>query len=438
MSEAKENKKPLYRFVRTPFARSTGASLISILIGILCGFLIMLICASFANADPGEGFALLLEGPFSSKRYAASQFGTMLFYTGPLILTGLSVAVAYKTGLFNIGAPGQFLMGTLGSLLVALSINTTGNRGLGILMWLLAILVGIVLGILWALIPGALKAFFGINEVITCIMTNWIAANIVSWVFSTRPDLMNTGAGKTGYLIQPSVTGNYTPTLGLDRLFHSGTYNSYLDMGLILAVLLAVLMWFILNKTTLGYSMKACGYNKEAARYAGMKHRFYIMVAMGIAGGLAALAGSLYYLNPNIELQWQSVYQELPSYGFDGIPAAFLANCNPIGVIFAALFIRYLSASGTFLQKAGYNKYFADLIIAVIVYLSGFARFFRERIERTQGIRDKLGVSYFGYIGWKCKRFGAKFQGCFSSKKQKEETTVTKPSDSQSEEGGKK
>ncbi len=184
--EMKTMKERIRDFSRKDGTKSVYASVISIFIGLFIGFLTMVVCsfAPNANGDPFSGLLYLFAGPFSSSIQPLKELGMMLFYAGPLIFTGLSVAVAYKTGLFNIGAPGQFLMGTMGSLLIALNINTTGNRMAGVLVWLLALFVGILLGALWSLIPGLLKAFFGINEVIICIMSNWIAANIVSWVFS--------------------------------------------------------------------------------------------------------------------------------------------------------------------------------------------------------------------------------------------------------------
>ena len=130
-------KQNLHDFARQDGTKSILSSLISIIVGILFGFVLMLVCSFFLkNANPGRGFGYLLKGPFGSTTGAANQFGTMLFYAEPLIFTGLSVAIAYKTGLFNIGAPGQFLMGTMGSLLVALNINTTGNRAAGYLPFL--------------------------------------------------------------------------------------------------------------------------------------------------------------------------------------------------------------------------------------------------------------------------------------------------------------
>ena len=361
-------------FLTSKGMSSFYSSIISILIGFAIGILIMFII-SFVVDDInfGKGVLTLLEGPFTALK-PIKAFGNMVFYAVPLIFTGLSVGIAYKTGLFNIGAPGQFLMGTLVSLLIALNIPSNGNKGLAVGIWLFAVVAGMLAGVIWGLIPGMLKALLGINEVIICIMTNWIAANMTTWIFESMTSLHNVGYGKSGYLITTATTGNGTPTLGLDKL----TGNSYLDCSIIIAIVIAIFLWVFINKTSTGYSLRACGLNKFSAKYAGMHDKLNIILSMCIAGGLAALGGCFYYLNPGIEINYQSIYQSLPSYGFDGIPAALLANCNPIAIIFSSLFMRYISYSGNNLVSYGYNRYIADIIIAVIIYLSGFSRFFAE------------------------------------------------------------
>jgi simple sugar transport system permease protein len=383
--------------------KSIGASLICIIIGLFFGFLIMAFSSfSIEDADPIKGLAYLFMGPFTAMDIAMDT-GNMIFYTVPLIFTSLSVAVAYKTGLFNIGAPGQFLMGTMCALLIALSIDCTSNPVGGVFVWILALVAAAIAGMLWGLIPGSLKAYFGINEVITSIMTNWIAANMFTWVFSAKglSHLVNEGAGKSAYLITTAVTGTGTPDWGLGAL----TDGSYLDCGIFIAIIVAILCWLLLNKTTLGYSMRACGLNKYSARYAGINDKFNVMFAMGLAGALAGLAGAFYYLHEGIEIQFLSVYQSLPDYGFSGIAGAFLANCNPIGCIFAALFIRYINAAGTNLVSVGYNRYFADIIVAVIIYLAGFTTFFKD-------LFPKIGKKIGHWIGLlKTKIHGSKVEG---------------------------
>lgn len=376
----------LLTFYKKDGTRSVISSLICILAGILIGFVVMLIMAAVSPmidiTDAFQGLAIIFGGPFASgsAKYIVTNLGDMIFYAAPLIMTGLSVAIAFKTGLFNIGAAGQFLMGTMGSLLVALNINTVGSPVAGVFVWILALVVGTLFGMLWGAIPGIFKALFNVNEVIVCIMSNWIAANIVSWVFTECPHLGNTGSGKAGYLITTGVTGNGTPKIGLDKLFA----GSYIDIGIILAILLAVVIYVVLNKTTFGYELRACGSNKHAAKYAGMNEKRNIILSMVIAGGLAALGGALYYLNPGIEFKYVAAYNKLPDYGFNGIPVALLASNNPIGVIFAGLFLRYIGQGGDNLTSAGYNRYIADIIIALIIYFAGFSKFIRDLLVRKR------------------------------------------------------
>ena len=386
-----------------PGMKSVISSILCIIAGILVGFLVMILLSFFIErtsiGNAFSGLFIILGGPFSSGRgaYIITNLGDMIFYATPLIMTGVSVAIAYKTGLFNIGAAGQFLMGLTGSLLVALNIDTKGNPVLGVLVWILAVLAGAVCGMLWGAIPGFFRAYFNVNEVIVCIMTNWIAANIVSWIFGTMPHLINSGSGKSGYLITTASTGNGTPTLGLNQIFK----GSYIDMGIVVAILIAVGIHIMLKKTTLGYELRACGSNRDGAKYAGMNEKRNIILSMAIAGGLAAIGGALYYLNPGIEFKFDSAYATLPDYGFNGIPAALLGSNNPIAVIFVSLFIRFLNVGGGNLPSAGFNKYIADIIIALIIYFAGFSKFFKDMLDRKKsragiGAKDIAAVTAAG------------------------------------------
>ena len=313
--------------------------------------------------------------------YNPQSLGNMLFRATPLIMTGLSVAVAFKTGLFNIGAPGQYLMGTMATLMIALSIPYGTLPAW--LIWLLAFLGGMLAGALWGAIPGMLKAFLNINEVLACIMTNWLAANIVTWAFD-ESNFKNLVEGtKTGYVYKTTygltmvdgawtyVEGNgvATPKMGLDLIFPGSQVNG----GILIAIVLAVLVYILLNKTTLGYELKACGANRHAARYAGINDKRNIILSMAIAGALAAAGASLYWLSGNTEFFW-STYQALPAAGFNGIPVALLAVNNPIGVVFTGIFMAMLNIVGQNLTGfTAYNEYITDVIIAVIVYLSAFS-----------------------------------------------------------------
>lgn len=372
-------------------AQSVVSALISILIGMLVGTLIVVFVGIQSNEISAQGLVdgirLVFFGIFSTGRDSSGalsfgfnmvNFGNMLFRATPLILTGLSVAVAFKTGLFNIGAPGQYLMGTAASLSIALGIPTdTMPAGL---IWVLAFLGGIAAGGLWGAIPGALKAGLNINEVITCIMTNWIAANLVTWFFDSSSFKNMKEAGKVGYIYKTSSNGVATPKLGLDKLFAGSQVNG----GILIAILVAVFIYILMTKTTFGYELKACGANRHAARYAGINDRRSIVLSMVIAGSLSGAAAALYWLSGNTEFYW-STYQTLPAVGFNGIPVALLAANNPIAVLFTGCFMSMLNIAGLQLKTlTAYNEYITDIIIATIVYLSAFSMMIRLLIGKVQ------------------------------------------------------
>lgn len=371
------------------------ASLLSIVIGLVVGSLLVLMVGLFSDnlglSSAWEGIQLIFFGILSTGRntvgtltwgFNPQSIGNMLFRATPLILTGLSVSVAFKTGLFNIGAPGQYLMGTMATLAIALGIPSSALPGP--VIWLLAFLGGMLAGGLWGCIPGLVKAFLNINEVLACIMTNWIAANLVTWFFDATKVFQNTVENtKSSYVYKTAygrtmvdgawtyVDGNgvQTAKLGLDKLFPGSQVNG----GILIAVLIAVGVYILMTKTTLGYQLKACGANRHAARYAGINDKRNIVLSMAIAGALAGAGAALYYLSGNTEFYWHT-YQTLPATGFNGIPVALLAANNPIGVIFTGCFMSMLNIVGLQLTNlTAYNEYITDVIISVIVYLSAFS-----------------------------------------------------------------
>ena len=379
-------KNKLKAFLSSESAKSVISSLLCIIAGILVGWVVLLILAltsdKIPTSDAFRGLGIILAGPFASggSKNIAFVLGDMLFESAPLLMTGLSVAIAFKTGLFNIGAPGQYLMGAMGSVIVALSIPTTPATAFWV--WLLALIAGMICGMLWGLIPGLFKALLNVNEVIVCIMTNWIAANIVSWVFANNKQFINAAGGKTAYTLPTTANGVSTPKLGLDKLFP----GSNIDIGIFIAAIIAIGIFILMNKTTLGYELKACGHNKNAAKYSGMNEKRNIMLSMAIAGGLAAIGASLYYLNGGAELAWNT-YGKLPDNGFNGIPIALLASNNPIGVIFSSVFLRFIDKGGYNLAGfTAYNEYVSDLIIAVIIYFAGFSKLIREMLSRRKAL----------------------------------------------------
>ncbi len=387
--------------------RSVLASLVAILVGILAGGVIILIVGltnpTLGIAGAWDGIRLVVAGLFATGRDASgaltfgfnsASFGNMLFRAVPLIMTGLSVALGNKAGLFNIGASGQYLAGTAASLFTALSLPT--NVLPPWLVWIIALLMGMLAGACWGAIPGFLKAYLNINEVLACIMTNWIAANAVTWIFDVS-NLKNVLEGtKSGYIYKTSTIlndvvidgvrttvganipegaqlvatrgGVATGKMGLDAIFSGSQVNG----GILVAILIAIVIYIMLSKTTLGYQLKACGANRYAARYAGIQDKRNIVLTMAMAGALAAAGGALYYLSGNTEFFWNT-YQSLPAEGFNGIPVALLAINNPLGVVFSAVFMSMLQICGQKLTElTAYNEYITNVIIAVIVYLSAF------------------------------------------------------------------
>jgi len=387
------------KWYKSEGAISVYSALISILIGMVVGALIVIIVGlSKSNISTGgiwDGIRLVFLGVFSTGRgdsgaltfgFNAVNLGNMLFRAVPLIMCGLSVAVAFKTGLFNIGAPGQYLLGTAGTLSVGL---TLGNAGCPkAIAWLLAFLVGMLLGALWGSIPGLFKAYLNINEVITCIMTNWIAANAVTWWFDAHEIFKNSEeGGKIGYIIPLKNVGVTTPKMLLTKIFPGSQVNG----GFWIAILIAIAMWIMMTKTTFGYELRACGANRHAARYAGINDKKSIILSMAIAGALAAAGASLYYLSGNTEFYW-STYQKLPAEGFNGIPVALLAANHPVGVIFSGIFMSLLTISGLQLKYlTAYNEYISDIIVAVIVYLSAFSMLFNTKLRKK--IRPGSGTN---------------------------------------------
>ena len=354
------------------------ASLLAILCGLVVGFVVLLV------ADPANAFwglLAILTGGLSDMK----NLGQVLYAATPIILTGLSVGFANKTGLFNIGAPGQYLISTMATLMIALSIPSSSVPTW--IIWILAFLGGCLAGALWGALPGLAKACLNINEVLACIMTNWVAANLVTWMFDISNFKNTVENTKSGYIYKTSFNGVATPKLGLDKLFPGSQVNA----GILVAILLAIAMYILMTKTTLGYELQACGANRHAARYAGIKDKRNIVLSMAIAGALAGAGAALYYLSGNTEFYW-STYQSLPAVGFNGIPVALLALNNPIAVIFAGVFMAMLKIVGQQLTNlTAYNEYITDVIIAVIVYLSAFSLVIRMMLSGRK--KKKIAVA---------------------------------------------
>ena len=348
---------------------SIFASLLCIVIGLLVG-LIILYCINAENAL--DGFSRIIKGGFYLK---PKGIGSEIAQATPLIMTGLSVAFAFKTGLFNIGAAGQYTLGVFGALYFALILQ---------MPWYVCLLAAMVCGAIWGAVPGIFKAYFNVNEVITSIMFNWIGLYLVNeLMYSTFKGMYDQKTTRT-YKLSSVSPSSLIPDMGLNSIFKTSSTT----IAIFIAILIAIIMYIILNKTTFGYELKACGFNKDAAKYAGINERRNIVLSMMISGALAGIGAGLYFLSGAAEWNPQ-VSTELPGIGFNGIPVALLAMNNPLGVIFAAIFVAHISVGGAYLPTKYFQPEIANFIVAVIIYLCAFVSLFKSVIMKALAKKGK-------------------------------------------------
>ena len=358
---------------------SVLASLICIVAGMALGLVFLLIL------DPShawkDGFVPMIQAGFRNVNNPTlakvgmnwMTVGQEIVEAAPLIMCGLSVAFAFKTGLFNIGAAGQYTVGAFGGLLCAIVFH---------LPWWACLLASTLCGALWGAIPGLFKAYLNINEVITSIMFNWVGLYAVNTIIYNRGNgiMFNVKKAET-FAIKEVSPQSLIPSeiFGWD-MFKTFKYGS-ISIAIFLAILMAIIVLVVLNKTTFGYELKACGHNPQAARYAGINEKRSIVLSMIIAGALAGFGAGLYYLAGGA--QWNPQESTvLPGQGFDGISVALLASLNPIGCIFSGLFISHLSTGGAQMTQVYFPSEIADVVSGIIIYLCAFSSLFKSKIER--------------------------------------------------------
>ncbi len=324
----------------------------SVILGFLVGFIVLFMI----GYNPFEGFTYLFQGGFKGILSGdLKQFGNGLLQMTPLILTGLSVAFAFRTGLFNIGVPGQMLVG--GFMAVYLGVALDLPR---VIHLIVVVLGAMIAGGIWAIVPGILKAKFKIHEVVTSIMMNYIAL----WGVQYAVKVLIPGKYST-----ESATIAQTASLkvaGMTEFFSGSAVN----LGLVFAVIACLVIWFILEKTTFGYELKAVGYNHHAAEYAGMKATRNVILSMIIAGVLAGLAGATFYVGYTDHIK----IGVLPTQGYDGIAVALLGLNTPIGVFLAAALFGFMKVGGAFMQAmTEIPSELIDIIISTIIYFSAIS-----------------------------------------------------------------
>ncbi len=335
---------------------SFSSSLFAILAGFVFAFIVLFV------SEPTEavnGFITILKGGFTDGLTGVSR---LIYFATPIIMTGLSIAFAFKTGLFNIGASGQFIIGAYAAVHIGVRWTFLPDS----VHWIVALIGAGIAGALWGAIPGILKAFANVNEVIASIMTNYIGTYLVNIlvVKNVFDQLRNQSLDVETSAIIPQI----------------GIPGTDINYSIIIAIVFVILTYILLEKTTIGYELKACGQNRFASKYAGINEKKNIILAMVIAGLLSGIGGGLMYLYG--AGKYIQVLDIIAPEGFSGISVALFGQSNPIGVLLAGLFIAHIEVGGTNLQLHGYAPEIIDMIVASIIYFGAFSLLFKNLISK--------------------------------------------------------
>ena len=354
--------------------QSLIASLVCIVLGMLIGYVVLLF---IEPSGAGEAIMTVIKNFFtySKPETQMKYLGNTLVKTAPLLMCSLSILFAYKVGLFNIGAAGQYCAGVGLALYSALAWQ---------LPWWACLLLAMAAGALLGAVSGLLKAYCNVNEVISGIMLNWITLYLVNMLLTlvkeeTSPYTLHISTVNESALI---------PSLGLGKLF---TNNQYVTIAIPLAIIMAFAVWIVLDKTRFGYELKATGNNKNAAKYCGMAEKRNIIVTLIIGGALAGMGAALLYLT-GFE-QWQCSTSSVPGMGFSGISAAFLGGLHPVGAVLSSFFIQHITVGGAYVDKTMYCAQISDLISSIIIYLCGFVLFMKYAMNAGIAKREEKAAA---------------------------------------------
>ena len=353
--------------------QSLLASLVCVILGLLIGYIVLL----FINPDgAGEAITDVMKNflTYSKPETQVKYLGNTLVKTAPLLMCALAILFAYKVGLFNIGAAGQYCIGVALSLYAALAWGWS---------WLPCMLLAMLGGALLGAISGLLKSYCNVNEVISGIMLNWIVLYLTNMLLTQVKE----DTSPYTFVLSHKNASAILPSLGLGSLFNG---NQYVGLALPLSIVIAILVWVVLEKTRIGYELRATGNNKNAAKYCGMAEKRNIIMTLAISGMLAGLGAAMLYLT-GYE-QWQCSTSSVPGMGFSGIAAAFLGGLHPIGTILASFFIQHITAGGAYVDKTMYCAQVSDLIAAVIIYLCGFVLFMKYAMNSAIARREEKAI----------------------------------------------
>lgn len=354
-------KKENTSLLRRDSFQTLLSSLVCVLGGLIVGYLVLLF---IEPRGASEAIFAVMKSFF---RYPGSlklkYFGQTLVRSVPLLMCALSVLFAYKVGMFNIGVAGQYVAGACAALYAALAWN---------LPWYLCLILAMAAGAVLGAAAGFLKTQCNVNVVISGIMLNWIMLYLTNLLLGT----VKSPTSPYTKSLQGTNPGALLPNLGMGRFFNN---ERSVTIAIPLAVIMAVLIWVVLNKTKFGYELKATGNNYNAARYAGMRENRNIILTMMIAGALAGMGAGLLYLT-GIE-EWETTIASVPAMGFNGIAVAFLGGLSPLGSILSAFFIQYITFGGGNVNLQVYCSQISSLISSLIIYLCAFVAFFKFYIQ---------------------------------------------------------
>ena len=339
-----------------------------ILISILMGFLVGAVFLVVMGLSVGEAYGRLISSVTSLK-----GFSYVIVYSIPYIVVGLSVAFSFKTGVFNIGAEGQFVCGSMAAACVGILCSSLP----GIILIPLCFIAAMIAGAFWGLIVASLKTKWGINEVLSMIMFNWIAFYLSNYIAGI-PAIHSDGTAEATKNVAEQARTLF-PNSFIQRFNLAPTFN----WGFIVAVIVTVVIWFIIEKTTLGYQLKAVGSNKNAALYGGIGVNRSILTSLGISGALAGLGGALQLMGMGGRI---SVFSSQEGFGFAGIVVALIGCSNPFGVLAAGVFYGALNYGGSKLNLVGVPTQLISVIVGTVVFFISISIIF----ERLRYVGAKL------------------------------------------------
>lgn len=346
--------------------RILNGNILYTLIAIIIGFVAGAVLLFAAGIDPGAAYAKLADGIFGQTKFMTWS----IVYASPLIFTGLSVAFSFKTGVFNIGAEGQFVVGSLAACVVGIVADLPA-----IIHIPLCILVAVAAGALWGALVGFLKVKRGVNEVLSYIMFNWIAFYLSNYVVNLDA-IRREGGGEATKDIAESAR------ITMSKAMTALTGCTAVNWGILLAIAAAIAVGFVIKRTTLGFQLRAVGSNKSAAEYAGINTNRIFLTSMAISGGLAGLGGAVQVLGMSGRI---SQFSSQEQFGFQGITVALIASTNPIGCIFAGIFYGAMKYGGGKLSLVNAPAEVVDIIMGTIIFFIAISHVFKFMMTKRNG-----------------------------------------------------